>query len=77
MTMALENMVKAQITLDVPLPHALTEFITSRVAPGCYQSATEVIRPGPRLLEQDEATLPGSNRTGHNGNLQTSRGHLG
>ena len=44
-------------TLNVSLTPELTSFISSRVASGRYQSASEVVRAALRLLERDEAGL--------------------
>jgi antitoxin ParD1/3/4 len=40
--------------MNVSLTHELEEFVTSRVASGRYQSASEVVREGLRLLEERE-----------------------
>lgn len=42
-------------TLNVSLTPALERFIAERVASGRYQTASEVVRAGLRLLEQTEA----------------------
>jgi putative addiction module CopG family antidote len=42
-------------TLNVSLTTALEQFIAERVASGRYQTASEVVRAGLRLLEQTEA----------------------
>lgn len=41
-------------TLNVSLTPELERFITARVASGRYQTASEVVRAGLRLLEQGE-----------------------
>lgn len=41
-------------TINVSLSPELGEFITARVASGRYQSASEVVRDGLRLLEERE-----------------------
>jgi antitoxin ParD1/3/4 len=47
-------------SLNVSLTPELARFITSRVASGRYQSASEVVRAALRLLEREEAgLLPG------------------
>ena len=43
-------------TLNVSLTPELERFVTSRVASGRYQSASEVVRAGLRLLEEQELT---------------------
>ncbi|MEG9500312.1 MAG: type II toxin-antitoxin system ParD family antitoxin [Methylorubrum extorquens] len=50
-------MAKAPTSLNVSLTPELTEFILVRVASGRYQSASEVVRAGLRLLERDEAAF--------------------
>jgi antitoxin ParD1/3/4 len=42
-------------TLNVSLTPALEQFIAERVSSGRYQTASEVVRAGLRLLEQTEA----------------------
>ena len=42
-------------SLNVSLTLALEQFITERVSSGRYQTASEVVRAGLRLLEQTEA----------------------
>ncbi len=44
-------------SLNVSLTPELARFITSRVASGRYQSASEVVRAALRLLEREEAGL--------------------
>ncbi len=46
-----------RITMNVSLTPHLEKFVSSRVAAGRYQSASEVIREGLRLLEAHEAAL--------------------
>ena len=41
-------------SLNVSLTPALEQFIAERVSSGRYQTASEVVRAGPRLLEQTE-----------------------
>lgn len=41
-------------SLNVSLTPALEQFITERVSSGRYQTASEVVRAGLRLLEQAE-----------------------
>jgi len=43
-------------SLNVSLTPELEEFVQSRVASGRYQTASEVIREGLRLLEEREQT---------------------
>lgn len=42
-------------TINVSLTPHLERFVTSRVASGRYQSASEVVREGLRILEEREA----------------------
>ncbi len=42
-------------SLNVSLTPALEQFIAERVSSGRYQTASEVVRAGLRLLEQTEA----------------------
>src|SRR5438132_13869493 len=44
----------SQSTLNVSLTPELEQFVASRVASGRYQSASEVVREGLRLLEERE-----------------------
>jgi antitoxin ParD1/3/4 len=46
----------ARVSLNVSLTPELERFIESRVASGRYQTASEVIREGLRLLEEREQT---------------------
>lgn len=41
-------------TLNISLTPELEQFVSSRVASGRYQSASEVVRQGLRLLQEDE-----------------------
>ena len=41
-------------SLHVSLTPELEQFVTARVASGQYQTASEVVRAGLRLLEQSE-----------------------
>ncbi|HEX4961150.1 MAG TPA: type II toxin-antitoxin system ParD family antitoxin [Thermoanaerobaculia bacterium] len=43
-------------TLNVSLTPDLEQFVSSKVASGRYQSASEVIRQGLRLLQDEEIT---------------------
>jgi antitoxin ParD1/3/4 len=45
-----------RISLNVSLTPELEQFVQSRVASGLYQTASEVIREGLRLLEERERT---------------------
>lgn len=45
-----------RVTLNVSLTPELEHFVSSKVASGRYQSASEVVREGLRLLEQREVT---------------------
>ncbi|MFL6235698.1 MAG: type II toxin-antitoxin system ParD family antitoxin [Thermoanaerobaculia bacterium] len=44
------------MTLNVSLTPELEKFVESRVASGRYQSASEVVRDGLRLLEEREVS---------------------
>jgi putative addiction module CopG family antidote len=50
-------MLETSKSLNVSLTPELTRFITSRVASGRYQTASEVVRAALRLLERAEAGL--------------------
>jgi antitoxin ParD1/3/4 len=43
-------------TLNISLTPELEEFVSSRVESGRYQSASEVVRQGLRLLQDSEMT---------------------
>lgn len=43
-------------TLNISLTPELEEFVASRVGSGRYQSASEVVRQGLRLLQDQETT---------------------
>jgi antitoxin ParD1/3/4 len=43
-------------TLNVSLTPELEDFVAARVSSGRYQSASEVVRQGLRLLQEQEAT---------------------
>ena len=45
-----------RVSLNVSLTPELEQFVESRVASGRYQTASEVIREGLRLLEEREQT---------------------
>ena len=75
-----ELMLKPPKTLNVSLTPELSEFIAVRVASGRYQSASEVVRAGLRLLERDEATWDArakSSRSGSSDGALTARGQHG
>ncbi len=44
----------SRVTVNVSLSRELERFIAARVATGRYQSASEVVREGLRLLEERE-----------------------
>jgi antitoxin ParD1/3/4 len=46
----------SRVTLNVSLTPELEKFVESKVASGRYQSASEVVRDGLRLLEEREAS---------------------
>ena len=46
----------ARVSMNVSLTPELEQFVESRVASGRYQTASEVIREGLRLLEAREQT---------------------
>ena len=39
-------------TMNVSLPEQMEEFVRQKVAAGDYETASEVVREGPRLLKQ-------------------------
>jgi antitoxin ParD1/3/4 len=45
-----------RMTLNISLTRELEEFISSHVQSGRYQSASEVVRQGLRLLQEQETT---------------------
>jgi len=45
----------SRATVNVSLTPQLQRFVNSRVASGRYQSASEVVREGLRLLQEQEA----------------------
>jgi antitoxin ParD1/3/4 len=45
-----------RVSLNVSLTPELEQFVQSRIASGRYQTASEVIREGLRLLEEREQT---------------------
>lgn len=47
-------MIRQRTSLNVSLTPELERFITARVASGRYQTASEVVRAGLRLLEKHE-----------------------
>ena len=47
-------MIRQRTSLNVSLTPELERFITAHVASGRYQTASEVVRAGLRLLEQHE-----------------------
>lgn len=46
----------SRTTLNVSLTPELEQFVNSRVSSGRYQSASEAIRQGLRLLQEEEMT---------------------
>ena len=46
----------ARTTLNISLTPELEEFVAARVSSGRYQSASEVVRQGLRLLQEQEMT---------------------
>lgn len=46
----------ARITLNISLTPELEEYVAARVSSGRYQSASEVVRQGLRLLQEQEMT---------------------
>jgi antitoxin ParD1/3/4 len=46
----------SRVTMNVSLTPELERFVESRVASGRYQSASEVVRDGLRLLEERETS---------------------
>ena len=67
-------------SLNVSLTPELEEFVQSRVASGLYQTASEVIREGLRLLEERErareAALEELRAKIRRGGEQADRGEL-
>lgn len=49
-----------RMTLNISLTPELEEFVSKRVASGRYQSASEVIRQGLRLLQEEEMSREAS-----------------
>jgi antitoxin ParD1/3/4 len=49
-----------RMTLNISLTPELEEFVSKRVASGRYQSASEVIRQGLRLLQEEERSREAS-----------------
>jgi len=47
-----------RVSLNVSLTPELEQFILGRVASGRYQTASEVVRAGLRLLEQSDRQVP-------------------
>jgi antitoxin ParD1/3/4 len=45
---------EGRTTMNVSLTPELEEFVSSRVSSGLYQSASEVVRDGLRLLQEQE-----------------------
>jgi antitoxin ParD1/3/4 len=67
-------------SLNVSLTRELERFVQTRVASGRYQTASEVVREGLRLLEQREqeraATLKGLKQRLQRGAAQAERGEV-
>ena len=60
--------------MNVSLTRELAEFVKARVSSGRYQSDSEVIRQGLRLLEEYEAELEGLRKRIATGIGQLDRG---
>jgi antitoxin ParD1/3/4 len=69
-------MAAGRTTLNVSLTPALQRFVETRVASGRYQSASEVVREGLRLVEEHELNLRELRREIATGLEQAKRGEL-
>ena len=65
-----------RVTRNISLTPALQRFVASIVASGRYQSASEVVREGLRLLEEREAALADLRRKVGLGLAEARRGEL-
>ena len=63
-------------TMNVSLTPELNEFVSSQVSSGRYQSASEVVREGLRLLQDHETALEAVRQKIALGLEQAKRGEL-
>jgi antitoxin ParD1/3/4 len=64
------------VTRNVVLTDAQDELVQALVASGRYQNASEAMRAGLRLLEQEEAQLAGLRQVLRDGLAQAQAGDL-
>jgi antitoxin ParD1/3/4 len=65
-----------KITKNISLTPHLNRYIERKVRSGRYQSASEVVREGLRLLEEREAALAQTRLAIEGGFAQSARGEL-